>query len=270
MYKMDKTIYDINNGIHVGCGGTKTAILMKDNETVVFIPNSVDGPWLIDIWPRIIYEEFEMSELLENLGIPTLKFKLCKVKLYDGNYLDTYSCSSFESYVKDGNYIIDVKNTKSSTWPRNNLLSLIPRDFDRMDFDYWIKILKPLIHDLDILGDNGLYLSPDTSNLVFVSKKSQWHSGSELPFEIRLFTFDFASKNSILNISNKTPLKYSDIYQMLDRLVQYSVWEEFAQDKISLSEEQYIFYKKLTQISKKYLQKYDPYVKEDHHPCIIN
>jgi hypothetical protein len=208
------------------------------------MPNRQDGQGLINIWPCIINEEIEMSKLLENIGIPALKFKRCQVRLSQGtivssqsngvtvsddNLFSTYSSPSFASYVKDGNYIIDTKNTNSSQWPKDKSMSLFssevkPPSYKKVDlndnppdFDAWIKILTPVIHDIDQLGENGIYLPTDSLNLVFVAKGSPWHSGGDLPFEVRIFGFDFASKISHLDLNNRTPLSFSRVLSMLKK-----------------------------------------------------
>ena len=191
-----------------------------------------------------------MSELLQSLNIPTLKFTPCKVKLSDDMYLDTYSSPSFEFYKQSGNYIIDTKCPKSSIWPHDNSLSLFPANDNKMDLSNWIEIITPLLNDLNILADNGLSLSSDTLNLVFVSKDSSWHSSSDSPFEIRLFGFDFASKNHKLDISNRKPLKYIQVYRMLEKFIEYSVWEELAPNDFSHSEDKVKFWEELLNVCK--------------------
>ena len=254
---MAENIYDINIASCIGQGGTKTAYLVS-NDTVAFLPNQIDGKWLIDQWPRIIDDEIKMSQLLQKFQIPTLKFTLCQLRMTDGSLFSSYSCPSFESYEKTGNYIIDTKNSDSSRWPKDFTLSLFPPGAPKMDLDLWVDVLSPLLKDLDQIADNGFRLASDTLNLVFVKKGSQWHSGSQLPFEIRLFTFDFASKRFALDLSERTPLKFSQVYRMLRKLVEYAIWEELAPTKICLTTEQNEFRENLSNLCKTKLKTYDP------------
>lgn len=271
---MNEIVYDISNCNCIGRGGTKTVYSVSD-DTVVFIPNFTDGPYLVEMWPRIVKEEFEMSELLQKINIPTLNFTPCKVKTH--NYcISSYSSPSFKSYKNMGNYIIDLKSTKSTTWPHDNTLRLFSNDIDKNDLNIWVKILTPLLNDLDILCDNNLYLGNDTRNLVFVSKDSEWHSGSDLPFEVRLFCFDFASKNGPIDFTNRKPLKYFDVYHMLQKLIEYTVWEELAPTEFSLTSEQKELWRKILDLCKIKLKIYDSTITDEQLNnsteifCIIN
>jgi hypothetical protein len=297
------------------------------------MPNSVDGRGLVNMWPRIISEEIEMSELFTSIGLPTLQFTRCKVGVPGGhNYFDTYSSPSFASYKKDGNYIIDTKNIKSTIWPHDSSLSLfrplkanlvdeetteipqnaeesdlqildsllhdldltgehdsscrpleansinsdsteMPQSVEEPDLNLWVQVLDSLLRDLDLVGEHGLCLSYDTLNLVFVAKGSRWHSGGQLPFEIRLFGFDFASKTHVLDLSNLTPLSYGRVYRMLSHLVEYAIWEEYEPKSFSLSKKSQELHKKLVDLCKVKLKTYDPTrnqeEEERRNECII-
>lgn len=76
---MEHKTYTMKDKLYLNGGGTKTIFLVESN-TVAAIPNAVDGEWLINIWPRIVYEEIKMSDRLESIGIPTLKLTPCIVK----------------------------------------------------------------------------------------------------------------------------------------------------------------------------------------------
>lgn len=158
------------------------------------MPNHIEGQGLVNEWPRIMKEEFLISELISKLNIPTLNFNTCKVKT-DNCIFDTFCSRSFHSFVKDDNYITDCKNAVSCQFSKYKNLSIFgPKNYDNYDASKWFDLFVPLINDFKLLHSNNLHFRYETYNCVIVAKNSSWHSGGKLPFEIRLFMFDFASK----------------------------------------------------------------------------
>ena len=240
-------IYDLTTFTYpiVGAGGTKTAYLVDDT-TVVFRPNAVDGHALINIWDRIVAEELTMSELLQKIGILTLNFKLCLIKLNQTLTLQTLCSQSFKSEVSNGLYIIDAKNMNSSTWPKDNSISFFETNIDPYDVNNWLKVMEPYILDVNKLVKNNLSLYGDALNFAFVAKGSVNHSGSDSLFEARIFAFDFASKHVPLKLENKVPTSATIDY-MLRRGAESAVWEVLCPKSFCLRDEQDRLYKELSE-----------------------
>jgi len=237
-------IYDLSAYPIIGSGGTKTAYAIN-NQVVIFRPNWLDGQSLINIWHRIIHEEIQMAELLTRIGIPTLKFVLCRIKIDPDQIITTISSQSFESEVPNGMYIIDTKNSRSSTWPTDKSLSIFSPDLDPFDVNNWLGVMATYIADVKTLVQNKIFLLGDSLNLAFVSKQSKFHSGSNLPFEVRIFGFDFASKHFTLDIKKLNP-DTQIINRMLARGAEFAVWEEMCPDQIIMPKKVHVLYKELS------------------------
>lgn len=240
----------------VGRGGTKTVYEIAGNK-VIFLPNAVDGQRLINIWPRIIQDELDMSHKLTQIGIPCLKVEPCQFINKDGKCLETLMAPAFAAYCKTDGYVIDCKNTQTSQWPRDQSLRVLSEDSEWQP-TAWLPVIRPLILDINQLAKHGLYLPLDMCNLIIVKKGHQWHSGSDLLYEIRVFAFDFASKNSPLRLNNLTPLTYKAAYNMLDRCVNNAVWEILAPDQFSLSVQHNELAERVMILAKQCLETYDP------------
>ena len=241
IWKVDRT----KNSV-LGLGGTKSVYLV-DQDTAVFLPNCEDGQWLIRMWPRIVNEEMAMSQLLQEIGIPTQKLTKCLV-LFNQRALSTYSAPTFSSYIKDGIYVIDAKNIQSIQWPNDQSLSLFPKDTDRYDVKAWMNILSSLIQDIQTLVNNRVYLGSDSLNLVFVAKGSYWHSSRDLPYEVRIFGFDFSSKSWVLDLQNRQILREGDIYSMVYRAIELAVYGEMTQRQWAADRKQSDFAKTLSDL----------------------
>lgn len=238
-------IYDLSTGLYpiLGYGGTKTTYGINKS-IVVFEPNTTDGQGLINIWNRIIADEIQMSLFLQKIGILTLTFNICKIKNKNQKVIQTISAQSFESEINNGIYIIDTKNSRSSTWPKDGSLSLFTPNLDPYDINNWLDIMKPYILDIKNLVKNNICLSGDSLNLAFVKKGSTAHSSSDLLFEVRLFAFDFANKHYALDIKNMKPSTYF-INNALSRGAEYAVWEELCPHSVVLEEKEHSLYKNL-------------------------
>lgn len=224
---MDTNIYNLEGKDVIGRDGTKTIYLI-DEKLCVAVPNKLDGKALIDRWPRITKEEQEISQLLQKLGVPALTFTECKVRWFDAK-LTTISSRPFSDYVRENIYIIDTKNIKSTQWPKDYSLTLIVGD--KHDITIGSKLFNL---QLMILSANNICLPKDALNLAYVGKGSNLHSGSKLPFEIRLWCFDLTSKWNNANIFIE-PLPLYAKLNMLSHIVEYGVWNGLAPNKICLS-----------------------------------
>lgn len=127
------------------------------------------------LWSRIVDEEVRVSKILTELGILNVSSK--KVYVYFTNNpskkpMVCYECPSFESLTSRGIYVIDSKNSESSTWedvdvdedgdsissPKSLFLG---EDVDEKEvgdrkLEQWMPILLPLAKDLLVMSVHGL------------------------------------------------------------------------------------------------------------------
>ena len=258
---LEEFVYDIEGKECIGQGGTKYVYLMDEN-TVIAVPNSMDGEELINKWPRIIEEELEISEKIDSINVPVLKLSKCKVK-WNNEIFDTISSKPFASYVKEGIYIIDTKSINSTQWPKDGSLNLISGD--KFDFDLWVKILQPVITDIVQLSKHNIFLPKDARNIAYVAKGSKLHSGSELPFEVRLWCFDFANKNGEFKMIGKK-VKFSEKYFLLRYILEMAVWEEVAPRESKLSKTENKLWKDLVKHFKPQIKFDDDSQEEYNNP----
>lgn len=244
--------YKITEYNCIGYGGTKT-ILKIDETKCVAIPNSMDGKDLIKIWPRIVSEELSVSAKVAKLNIPGVEAKKCAVDVELGNNenlsINTIEMRTFKSYVGDGLYIVDSNKPVSTTWPHDFSLWKLE---DEYNWETWLKITKPLIDDIVILARNGIGLDSNMRNICLVKKGSKWHSGSDVPFEARVFVFGIGSKNHAFNWDIPS---FSFRYRTMRSLIELVIFELLSPTKFCLSKEEnelkeklYIHYKPLIRI----------------------
>ena len=229
-------IYNLSEYPIIGHGGTKTVHLINENK-VIYKPNPTDGQSLINIWNRIVDEEIQMSSLLSKIGILTLKFTKVQIKLND-QIITTHSSVPFSAYIKDGIYIIDTKNHKSTQWQSS--LSIFPENIDQYNVNSWLSVMKSYINDVHILVINRLSLSGDSLNLAFVKNEN-----IDIPFIVRIFGFDFASKRSNLDISILNPDEYTIKY-MLKKGAEFAIWEQLCPKKMFMSKKEQLLYQQLS------------------------
>jgi hypothetical protein len=207
-------------------GGTKSVYSLIGTDKVVLLPNEVDGITLINKFDRIRNEELEMYKFLQSISILSLKIELCDiVNNVNGNVMKGIYSPSFESYISQGLFIIDLKNSNTTYWKRENKLNEIPDNIES-----WYPIFKPLLNDFQILLENGILPYGDNLNLA-VSKKDT--------YVLRYFGFDFSSKNYInKNIEKiKNGEKLDNLYskdnmkELISTSVNYILPDEQYEDK---------------------------------------
>lgn len=225
--------YDLTHGTEMlGHGGTKTVVEYESK--AIALPNAVDGESLRDQWPRIINDEMCMSSYLTTVGIPTLSFHRCKVHTADYD-LETIFTDPFHKLASEGTYVVDRKNTSSTMWSQKIPdISLFREGVNKYDPAIWIPLIKPLVEDIKTICSRKIRLGGDAMNLAFVKHGSKHHSGSNLPFEIRIFCFDLSSKHHPLEIHSTYEPSFESI---LYGLIEYSVWEELCPNRYVLSKE---------------------------------
>jgi hypothetical protein len=201
MYKVVVNDYIVFEGEikKIGGGGTKTAYQLVNTYNVILLPNDLDGQKLINQFDRIRKEELVMHQYLSSKSIPSLEIQLCDVYFNDTTRQGIY-CPSFETYAKNGSYIIDSKNMYLSFWNKETIFN---ENFN--DFKSWIPIIKPLYDDFVVLLENGIMPYGDNFNLMITQKNSEYHN-SESKYALRFFGFDFTSKHYI----NKTVEKINN------------------------------------------------------------
>lgn len=143
------------------------------------------------VWHRIVEEEVKVSEEMSKLGILNVQSKRTDLYLESGDnakiFFASYKCPSFKSLAAKGIFVVDIKNSGSSTWPRKK--SLINLDDKKYNVDTWKPLVEPLAKDLYKLVNNNLIFGRDSSNFAI-----QRTENTNPEYVIRYFGFDFSSK----------------------------------------------------------------------------
>jgi len=213
LLEADGKFVSVTLGSVLACGGSKNAVSFfqngKKSSEILMLPNVG-----LCMWHRFVDEEVRVSQEISKLGILNsqpvrtdlyissetgvnpffLFFNPCCEKRTEASLCSTaklffasYKCPSFESLKVKGIFVIDVKESRSSTWPtRKSLLN--PED-DRYSEATWNPIIKPLIKDLYKLAYNGLLFGGDSNNFAIVRNETGNPS-----YVIRYFGFDFSCK----------------------------------------------------------------------------
>lgn len=88
-----------------------------------------------------------------------------------------------------------------------------------------------MLNDLKLLNDNKVYLRLESYNCCIVSKNNRFHTKSNLPFEVRLFIFDYASKRIPYKVNDVISAAYTyntanDIKSIISSIVLNVIHEE--------------------------------------------
>lgn len=173
----------------LGQGGCKRAYQLSNGRALILPNMSVDGLTEIQSrWSRIVEEEVWMSKLLQENGL--LGMQMQKVNVYaeeDAEHsIPAYIAESFEALAERHIYVIDVKNSSSSTW-KGKL-------FDSLDEannpENWRPVLEHLATDISKLIHCQFPLGGDSFNIAVVKELSG--------YKIRYFGFDFTEKSGPL------------------------------------------------------------------------
>ncbi len=215
------------NGL-AGCGGTKTIYYIDEpthpNDSkywVIATPNIIDGEQMIKyIWPRIVYEELILSSELKDLNILCLHMEKIAytLKYQNQDYvIAALKMRSFLSYAKDFNIaIMDVKNISqpiSQTVWEELFISL------NYSVDDLVKLLTPLVEDLNILALNGVNIGFDALNWQIQFADSKLTK----PEAIRVFMFDLTSKRAERHtLLSYNPWSYEETrYKLVNHYLDY-------------------------------------------------
>lgn len=196
----------------LGEGGSKRAFSLSNGE-VLLLPQRLAG---LAKWDRQVTEEVAVSKRMSSLGLLNVQSRKVKVFLSrEGSEgLPAYICPSFEQLKREGIFILDVKNRKSSTWKQ----SFFQEGENRYEFDSWVPILKPLIRDLFILANNHLVFAGDSQNLAVLTNRKDRI--------VRYFGFDFSAKNFALD-RRFVLLEKEDPEAKVGRILSYFLEELF-------------------------------------------
>jgi len=231
----------------LGIGGSKMAIQLERGRALI-VPNlgfflvmkndgseklkSTQGdlPFVFKGWPRMVYEETCMSNLLTKIGL--LNPYSERVSLFfskDSNAptIPAYLSQSFENLSQtQGCFIIDAKNTSSSTWKMGKDF-LFGSEEERLIPQNWDSVVDSLITDIAKISLYGIQTGGDSLN-VAILKTGRSHMPS--PYEIRYFGFDFSQKSVRLPIPS-TPVEQPDLTranELLDEVLDIVFAYEFG------------------------------------------
>ncbi len=184
----------------LGEGGCKRAIKLEGDRALI-VPNmDVEVKFLAKNWEEIVDEEIAMSKQLTEIGLLSPLSEKARISLSadsDEETIPAYLSETFEGLGKTkGWFIIDVKNSSSSTWKRKEHF-LFNSEEDRLKKENWDLISSSLLDDVAKICIYDLPTLLDSLNIAIVKKSS----GSEISqYEIRYFGFDFSSKSTPLSI----------------------------------------------------------------------
>ncbi len=161
----------------LGNGGCKSAIQLSEGKALLIPTKDTVA------WPRIVEEEVQMSKFLQQIGL--LGVQLQKVKVFpekDSEHcIPAYVTDSFDHLKEKNIYIIDIKNSKSSTWVGDNKLFNSIADAEHPE--NWKPFIDLLIKDIAKLVHYQLPVRGDSFNVAIV--------GGQDGYKIRYFGFDY-------------------------------------------------------------------------------
>ena len=179
-------------------------------------------------WPRVVSDEVYMSKAISSIGL--LGSRLQEVRVFPEmsakEYIPAYTTDTFESLKKQGVYVIDVKNSESSTWKGPHKVFKNLEDSEKIE--NWKPVLELLVKDIAKLFYYNIPMSTDSYNLAVVKGANG--------YKIRYFGFDYSLKNRGLDrCSIETKSFYeqeglsADIDQFFKRAVEEVLWREYGE-----------------------------------------
>lgn len=209
----------------LGSGGCKKAYTIKavnpkSSENIpellpfALIAPNTDSPKIgLQTWEDIVDKEVAFANKVKKMGFLCSENEKIVVTRINGTPFQAYFAPSFPSLKEKGIYIIDIKNSYSSTWPsEKSIFSFKPAPDD---LAAWDPVVIPLIKDL-VKFKNFFSSGGDTCNIAL--KESE----NGKPFETRLFLFDFQA----LQEEDVSHPVSKEEYQALKikRASEYSFW----------------------------------------------
>jgi len=244
----DGELVSVTLGRILGSGGSKNAVSFfqdgEKSEEILMLP-SVG----LAMWYQMVEEEVKVSEEMSKLGILNVQSKRTDLYLESENdakiFFASYKCPSFESLVPKGIFVIDVKNSRSSQWPRGQ--SLLYPDDERYNFDTWEPIVAPLVEDLYKLANNNLLFDVDTEKSVDSCNFAIVRTEKAHPkYFVRYFGFDFSSKSKFGKPQRDHVISEMDRYLLRFLLNLFYIQEEADKDNFAIENK----YKKAAELAK--------------------
>ena len=175
---------------HVNGGGTKTVFAI--NEFLVTArPNLLDGQELIDVWPRIVQDEFTVSKIWDMHDIPHMQlipsivaFNYCGIDYT----LPSFVAVNFSFLATRGILVVECNSNTPKTVSHIIASLILPQTPQE-----WAIVIQPLIDDLVNIVRHKIPCSCDSMNLALFVAHNNTIS------EVRLFGFDFSSKRQPLD-----------------------------------------------------------------------
>ncbi len=183
----------------LGKGGSKMAIQIGKGRALI-LPNMSIDP-IADIagrWERIVLEEVKMSKILTGLGLLSPLSEQVSVTLIESSehVIPAYISETFENLSLKGCFIIDMKNTYSSTWKKGKHF-LFQSDKERLNEKNWDSVFGSLLTDIAKIWLHRIPVGGDSLNIAVVKTPPD---SAVCQYEVRYFGFDFSSKSGYLEI----------------------------------------------------------------------
>ena len=210
----------------LGRGGSKKAYEL-DKGRCLMIPNMDVDPIgaIAERWPRMVYEEVKMSELLTRLGLLSPSHRRVSLFLSENPHeerIPAYFSKTFAHFETEGVFIIDMKNQESSTWKKDTHF-LFASEEARLNIENWLAVIDPFLNDL---ANVALYQIPngsDSCNVAIVKEPSQ---SGDILYKLRYFGFDFSTKRGRTEIPHSPDVHHipslrwgiSNLQRIIDRI----------------------------------------------------
>jgi hypothetical protein len=186
----------------LGRGGSKKAIQVARGRALI-LPNMDVDPTahIAGRWERMVLEEVKMSQILNRLGLLSPLSEQVSVTLTESseNVIPAYISESFENLSLKGCFIIDTKNSDSSTWKEGEH-SLFQSDEERLSEKNWDSVFDSALTDIAKICLYDIPAGGDSLNIAIVKKSSD---SAVCQHEVRYFGFDFSSNHGFLAIPDE-------------------------------------------------------------------
>jgi hypothetical protein len=216
----------------LGRGGSKKAIQVARGRALI-LPNMDVDPTahIAGRWERMVLEEVKMSKILYRLGLLSPLSEQVSVTLTESseNVIPAYISESFENLSLKGCFIIDTKNSDSSTWKRGEH-SIFQSDEERLSEKNWDSVFDSALTDIAKICLYDIPAEGDSLNIAIVKKASD---SAVCQHEVRYFGFDFSSKQGFLEIPDaenrsSTPANIDKATRLLNSIINYVFFFEFG------------------------------------------
>lgn len=174
-------------------------------------------------WEEKIDEEIMATNRVRELGLLACHLEKTHVFMTSDSTISVlaYQTETFSQLSSRGMWIIDQKDSESSTWKSKSFFGEM---IDRFDEKNWEKLLNPFLRDIAKLLANNFYLYIDNVNMAVLEKPTQ---DDGVNYEIRYFGFDFSSKYGPLSFRQLSSEEISSLVPSIvgDSLMELMVCE---------------------------------------------